>query len=489
MDSRTTSSEHTFTSQHINQISNNNSTQLPNTVVVALEILQDDPLFAQFKSLSVSKKIDVLLDRIISAFHLASAKATQADFIIVACREYALTGPDDARTISAEESKYLKEKMLALSQQNPKLIIALGGIGIHKSIHAFQIAKVWDHYEHPYNQKIIEEEQNFGKQHSYTLLSDYKQRLQTMPIHHAAHYRKIKNTSYLFHENKIARHAKATPFYECQAYSVPAEANAKHNEHIFQPAKGRNLASVFYINAQLSLGITICREDVYETHHATLHQNKTPCRIDFLFSDFIEYDTTHRKHHPTIHLDSAKPAMLVLPPHLKEAPHITLYKINCLQAEASLEGPVKAIYPLQYALQQRVNDQMNSKAIQFYDASVLKPQVSAINKKIAAILGTKPEMSLAKYDEVIDALTMTAEHFKSASKAMSIYARHCYFLYSLTTQLLHCTVSHVKEHHPTFEKQLMLYHPTLIQHLKHAHAYMPAYEQIEVVTHPLKAKF
>ncbi len=489
MDSRTNISDHSSTSQQDNLTSPKDASPTPHTIVVALDILRDDPLFSTFKALSVEKKIDLLVDRIVTAYQLVSTKAMHADYVIVACREYTITGENDARTISAAESKLLKAKMAELTNKYPKLLIAVGGVGIHKYINAAQVENIRNHYKHPYNQQLIQEEQKFGKESALTLLGDYYHRLNNTFISEHASYRKIKNTSYLFFQDKIGRHAKAAPFYECQPYSVPTSTNAVMNENIYQPAKGRNLPAVIPISHKLSLGLTICREDIYATHHAMLSSTDGSCRIDFLFSDFIDFNTTHRKQHPTIHLDSSRKARLVLPPHVTEASHITLYRLNFLGQDLTLEGPVKAIYPLQYALHQCANDILNAADIKFYDESMLKPQIASFIQKIDKLLGTEPETSLGRYDDVIDALILLADNYKNLSKPMNIHARHCYFLYVVTTKLLQCTLAHIKTYHPEYESQLRMYHPNLVQHLKHAQAYMPAYEHIEVVSHSFKAKF
>lgn len=322
--------------------------------------------FENYNKLSAKQKIDKLVNDIDRIAAQLKEKQPKREWMIV-WREYGITGSDN-RFISAEEKKYLKEKMTQLTdkyQQNNLTIIS-GSVSTIKTITGTdealreRLTKTQNYYET--NAFSIEEDDDNIKEHA----NDIKNILRRKKI---GSYTELRNTTYIFNQGKcIGRHDKMLPFEENLQKAATANWWTKTNTDaripnlVYRPGNQKNPFGIFDIPAKnkkpLKIAVETCREHLSKTLKYFALKNKLPKEmidIHFLLSlgMNVYLDSIHGKNF--IHADSTTPPSHITTKVDKEpGDHdILLYEYNALSPHPEIYQPIERLHPNEFIVVQQ----------------------------------------------------------------------------------------------------------------------------------------
>lgn len=282
---------------------------MPNIVVVALDISQDDPGFDLFTSQAFDVQLAILALKIREICRIFTIEKADQDQWIIAWREYGLTHTK-FRYLTQQQKSRLKHDMSQITMEYPKLTIIAGSIATKRLVK--NLDKI--------RGAILEN----CAQREITNVSEAQLIEQELLF-------LIRNTSYVFSNKKcIARCDKVFPVNETKYIHKSKYAR-------FRP--GNNDGSGSYINQ--NIGIEICADHVagvlssYTSSSQFIElKREVPC-IQFVLSASTTLKMQHCVSPYVIHIDCTHPTSL-LRTSSETNTNVSLYSYNVLSQRSVL---------------------------------------------------------------------------------------------------------------------------------------------------------
>ncbi|STX28496.1 Uncharacterised protein [Legionella beliardensis] len=239
--------------------------------VIAIDIGHKDPAFISYKRhKSAQEKIQLLVNKIITAYEKAQAINSNAN-ILITWREYGITDAKDAKYITNNDKKYLLDEIKKLVAANPNLSILVGPTLIKKEREFNNIAKVKNYYRElawvddlePLSHRDVFD--NIKNKHFTANLKEVD--------NIKGPFNSVKNSAYYVSRDEkqlvVQPIGKKAPYMEVNRHTTfdysrggfILENLAPTPNTVFQPGKGRGKNSFFKLsNTNTRALLQICRE-------------------------------------------------------------------------------------------------------------------------------------------------------------------------------------------------------------------------------------
>lgn len=365
-------------------------------VLAALDANKNDINYKKLKSLSADQQIKQIENSIRDICADLSKREPDAMWI-VSWREYGISD-GDSRFLSPEAKQLLKSTMQNLTKEFRNLAIISGTVPTKRHFDQFESKEKLEQLTKAYaesewlagEEKKAEDEQVFLHLQKVDRLKQEENK-EGIDV--------VRNTCYVFQGGEIQRHDKTAPYLET-LLSEDADVSADAlNNIVFQPGRGKTnnpiITLVHPSGKEFKVGIEICRE-----HRFGTLKNRSPDEkplIHLVMSDGMDIflDKLHGVY--AMHLDSYAKPKLILSKEVLQSQQVKFYRMNLLEDEKKLIGPLQPLYPFEFYML----DLLNAKLAEFPSKKSQKYQVlDQLREKVIANLG-KVEAS-TYYDSLLD---------------------------------------------------------------------------------------
>lgn len=321
------------------------------TIVVALDMMKDDPEFAK---LGAKQQIDLLTTKITELYKDLHAKDPKA-MIMIAWPENGICEPT-SKFVDISVKEYLQTKMSDLITEMPFLTIVAGSISVarplmkteHKAETAEdKLKKHISRYTHDFTVKVEAAEAQMSVATAQVDLHKTSAKKLLEPRERKDEIVVISNTAYVFQsENKdgkqtpkIIKYRKMVPFFEIKS---PAE--------VFRPGSANTGGSLITLchphsGKPFKLMIDIC----YEHFFAKLKNLAEKPLLQLIISDTCSLNPSQLLGQHVVHIDAQRHPSHIDMHTESKANGIEVHTAK-LSNKTAIKGPIASFYPLECKL-------------------------------------------------------------------------------------------------------------------------------------------